>query len=139
MRRGRRKTGSDDAEVDMTPMLDIVFIMLIFFIVTATFLDEKGVDLTQPPPPPDNDIPTKSTPAITVYVDGRDQCSVDGRSTICDRVSLQVERLLADKPGASVILRLDEGARHELLIELKDELDTKGYASKIEILRATGT
>ena len=139
MRRGRRKTGSDDAEVDMTPMLDIVFIMLIFFIVTATFLDEKGVDLTQPPPPPDTDIPTKSTPAITVYVDGRDQCSVDGRSTICDRVPLQVERNLADKPGASVILRLDEGARHELLIELKDQLDTKGYASKIEILRTTGS
>jgi len=40
MRRGRRKAGGDDAEVDMTPMLDIVFIMLIFFIVTATFLDD---------------------------------------------------------------------------------------------------
>ena len=62
MRRGRRKSGGEEAEVDMTPMLDIVFIMLIFFIVTATFLDERGVDLTQPPPPPDNDIPTKSTP-----------------------------------------------------------------------------
>ena len=66
MRRGRRKTQGDEAEVNMTPMLDIVFIMLIFFIVTATFLDEKGVDLTQPPPPPDSDVPSKSTPAITV-------------------------------------------------------------------------
>jgi len=112
MRRGRRKAGGDDAEVDMTPMLDIVFIML---------------------------IPTKSTPAITVYVDARDQCSVDGEGTTCDRVSLRVERLLADKPGASVILRLDEGARHELLVGLKDELDTKGLGSKIEILRATGS
>jgi len=42
MRRRRNKT-SDEAEVDMTPMLDIVFIMLIFFIVTATFLDERGL------------------------------------------------------------------------------------------------
>lgn len=135
MRRGRRNSQGDDAEVNMTPMLDIVFIMLIFFIVTATFLDEKGVDLTQPPPPPDSEVPSKSTPAITVYVDGRDQCSVDGNRTTCDRVALRVERLLADKPGASVILRLDEGARHELLVGLKDELDTKGLASKIEILR----
>ena len=135
MRRGRRNKQGDEAEVNMTPMLDIVFIMLIFFIVTATFLDEKGVDLTQPPPPPDSDVPSKSTPAITVYVDGRDQCSVDGNRTTCDRVTLRVERLLADKPGASVILRLDEGARHELLVGLKDELDTKGLASKIEILR----
>ena len=135
MRRGRRKGQADDADVDMTPMLDIVFIMLIFFIVTATFLDEKGVDLTQPPPPPDDITPPKSTPAITVYVDGRDQCSVDGDSTTCDRVALRVERLLADKPGASVILRLDELARHELLVTIKDELDTKGLASKIEIIR----
>ena len=51
MRRGRRNAQADEAEVDMTPMLDIVFIMLIFFIVTATFLDERGVDLTQPPRP----------------------------------------------------------------------------------------
>ena len=112
-----------------------MFIMLIFFIVTATFLDEKGVDLTQPPPPPDDITPPKSTPAITVYVDGRDQCSVDGDSTTCDRVALRVERLLADKPGASVILRLDELARHELLVTIKDELDVKGLASKIEIIR----
>ncbi len=136
MRRGRRKTQGDEAEVNMTPMLDIVFIMLIFFIVTATFLDEKGVDLTQPPPPPDSDVPSKSTPAITVYVDGRDQCAVDGARTTCDRVALRVERLLADKPGASVILRLDESARHELLVGIKDELDTKGLASKIEIIRS---
>ena len=138
MRRGRKKTGGDDAEVDMTPMLDIVFIMLIFFIVTATFLDEKGVDLTQPPPPPDTDIPTKSTPAITVYVDARNQCSVDGGRTGCDRVALRVERLLADKPGASVILRMDESSKHELLVTLKDQLDIKGLGSKIEILRNQG-
>ncbi len=135
MRRGRRKGQADEADVDMTPMLDIVFIMLIFFIVTATFLDEKGVDLTQPPPPPDDITPPKSTPAITVYVDSRDQCSVDGDSTTCDRVALRVERLLADKPGASVILRMNELARHELLVTIKDELDIKGLASKIEIIR----
>ncbi len=134
MRRGRRNAQADEAEVDMTPMLDIVFIMLIFFIVTATFLDERGVDLTQPPPPPP-DITPPDNPAITVYVDPRNQCSVDGESTTCDRVALRVERLLADKPGASVILRMDEGARHELLVVLKDELDVKGLASKIEILR----
>ena len=46
MRRSRRTQGGDEGEVDMTPMLDIVFIMLIFFIVTATFLDETGIDLT---------------------------------------------------------------------------------------------
>jgi len=133
MRRRRNKT-TDEAEVDMTPMLDIVFIMLIFFIVTATFLDEKGVDLTQPPPPPDDDTPTKPRPAITIYVDNQNICSVDGNQTECDRVSLSVERLLADKPGANIILRVNESARHGLLVTLKDEFDGKGLSSKIEII-----
>lgn len=140
MRRGRRNNQADEADVDMTPMLDIVFIMLIFFIVTAVFLDEDGIDLTQPPPPPDDvNTPPSDTPAITVYVDGRNQCAVDGRQTGCDRVTLAVERLLADKPGAAVILRLDEGAQHKILVELKDGLDANGLSSKIEILRNTGS
>jgi len=136
MRRSRKNQGGDDADVDMTPMLDIVFIMLIFFIVTATFLDETGVDLTQPPPPPDDlDTPPPDNPAITVYVDNRDSCSVDGERTGCDRVLLRVEKLLADKPNAAVILRMDEAAKHKILIELKDGLDSAGLSSKIEIVR----
>ena len=138
MRRSRRTQGGDDGEVDMTPMLDIVFIMLIFFIVTATFLDETGIDLTQPPPPPPDAIPPKDASAITVYVDDRDACVVDGRPTGCDRVILAVERLLAEKPNAAVILRMDEQATHKILVELKDGFDQGGLASKIEIVRNSG-
>ncbi len=139
MRRARRNQANDAAEPDMTPMLDIVFIMLIFFIVTATFLDETGVDLTQPPPPPDNlNTPPSNSPAITVYVDSQDACSVDGRSIGCDRVILDVERLLSEKPNAAVILRMDEKAHHRNLIMLKDGLDQGGLATKIEIVRNTG-
>ncbi|MEP6342485.1 MAG: biopolymer transporter ExbD [Maricaulaceae bacterium] len=134
--RRRRKTQGDEAEVDMTPMLDIVFIMLIFFIVTATFLDETGIDLTQPPPndspPPDN-----PSPAISVYVDGRNLCSVDGRRTECNRVPLQVERLLADKPGANIILKVHEAASHNNLVYMKDSFDSSGLQSKLEIIKET--
>lgn len=137
MRRSRRNQGGDDADVDMTPMLDIVFIMLIFFIVTAVFLDETAIDLTQPPPPPDdqNDPPPENS-AITVYVDQRDNCSVDGELTGCDRVLLRVESLLADKPNAAIILRLHEQSRHKVLVELKDGIDAAGLNSKIEIVKA---
>ena len=120
MRRGRKNNQADEADVDMTPMLDIVFIMLIFFIVTATFLDETAIDLTQPPPPPD--IPNPPD---------------DERRTNCDRVTLAVERLLADKPGASVILRMDERSQHKILVELKDGLDAGGRATKIEIVKSS--
>ena len=139
MRRSRRTQGGDEGEVDMTPMLDIVFIMLIFFIVTATFLDETGIDLTQPPPPPDDiNTPPSNNPAITVYVDSRDACAVDGRSTGCDRVSLAVEKLLSEKPNAAIILRMDEEASHKNLIMLKDEFDQSGLQTKIEIIRDNG-
>lgn len=135
MRRRRNKTQGDEAEVNMTPMLDIVFIMLIFFIVTANFLDEKGIDMTQPPPPPDDQPQSKPKPAITVYVDSRNTCSVDSLQTECDRVSLSVERLLADKPGANIILRVHESARHGELVTLKDQFDEKGLGSKIEVVK----
>lgn len=134
--RRRVRHGSDEAEVDMTPMLDIVFIMLIFFIVTATFLSERGIDLTQPPPPPDTDVPPNAKPAISVYVDDTNQCSVDGRGTECDRVVLSVERILADKPGANIILKVSEAALHGTLVYLKDSFDERGLESKIEIIPA---
>jgi len=70
MRRHRHK-GADQADIDMTPMLDIVFILLIFFIVTATFLSEKAIDLQQPPPSP-TPPQVSSVPAITIYVDGKE-------------------------------------------------------------------
>ena len=134
MRRARKRT-ADEADVDMTPMLDIVFIMLIFFIVTAVFLDEEGIDLTQPPPPPeDTPPPPNAPPAITVYVDNNNQCSVDGLRTTCDRVLARVERQLADKPGASVILRFHPESKNRILVQLKDGLDGKGLQSKIEVL-----
>jgi len=133
--RRRVRRGGDDADVDMTPMLDIVFIMLIFFIVTATFLDEQGIDITQPPPPPNQDLNPPTTPAIAVFVDGKNRCSVDGRGSDCDRVVLTVESLLADKPGASIILKVHELADTQHLIGLKDSFDVKGLNSKIEIIK----
>ena len=129
----------DDAEeINMTPMLDVVFIMLIFFIVTATFLSETGIDLTQPPDDP-NPPPSKSKPAIAVYVDETNRCSVDGRGTECDRVTLAVERILADKPGASIILKVNETAKHGTLIYLKDAFDARELPTKLEIIPGTAS
>lgn len=133
--RRRVRHGGDDAEVDMTPMLDIVFIMLIFFIVTATFLDKTGIDLTQPPPPPEQDQNDSKTSAIAVYVDSKNRCSVDGRGAECDRVALAVEGILADKPGASIILKVHEQADNRYLVGLKDTFDHREWTSKIEIIK----
>ena len=130
MRRPRSRQ-ADTSDVDMTPMLDIVFIMLIFFIVTATFLDEEAIEIAVPDNQ-DADTPETPKPAITVYVDERSLCSVDGRSVGCERVGLSVERLLAEKPGANIILRVNKASRHETMVELKDEFDSAGLNAVIE-------
>jgi len=132
--RRRRKTQGDEAEVDMTPMLDIVFIMLIFFIVTATFLDETGINLTQPPPGPTPENPDDGF-VITVYVDNRDLCSVDSERTDCSDVPVAVEGLFGQKPNASIILKVHEDASHKNLVFMKDKFDEGGLSSKIEIIR----
>jgi biopolymer transport protein ExbD len=138
MRRARRRSNDDEADVDMTPMLDIVFIMLIFFIVTAVFLDETGLDITQPAPPPEDQPPPPNSPsAITVYVDENSQCSVDSLRSTCGGVLARIERQLADKPGASVILRFHPDAKHNILVQLKDGLDGRGMQSKIEVVEDT--
>lgn len=134
--RRRFSKGNDEAEIDMTPMLDIVFIMLIFFIVTAVFLDEQVKDFRQPPPPPDDLPETEPKPAIVVYVNSQNACAVDGAPAACENVLLQVEKSRAEKPGAAVILRMDERAQHKVLVQLKDDLDQSGTSVKIEVIPA---
>lgn len=129
--RTRRSRRSDEAEVDMTPMLDIVFIMLIFFIVTATFLDEQGLDFAQPaesliPPSP-------PTQAISIYVDAKNAVSVDSVAAELSSVSSRVERLMAEKPNAVISLRADAQASLEPVVYIKDQMALAGRETVMKI------
>jgi biopolymer transport protein ExbD len=75
--RGRSIKNLDEANVDLTPMLDIVFILLIFFIVTSTFLQEDAIGL-EPPPPACEACSKPVTPAILVFVDAKNHIRIDG-------------------------------------------------------------
>ena len=89
--RRRAKHTDDQAEVNMTPMLDIVFILLIFFIVTATFLSEEGIDMRPPADtPPDSNTP--ASPPILVQVDEDNNIFVNQVRTDVDRVLSAVNR-----------------------------------------------
>ncbi|NNE57097.1 MAG: biopolymer transporter ExbD [Hellea sp.] len=137
MRRRRKSFGDEDAAVDMTPMLDIVFIMLIFFIVTATFLNETGLDFTRPR---DNNAPSDPDPkpAIQVYISEDNNCSVDEMSTLCTDVVDRVVGQLANKPGASVILRIHEYSAHQVQISLIDGFIRRELKTKKEVITANG-
>ena len=116
----RRSRPSDAADVDMTPMLDIVFIMLIFFIVTAVFLDETGMDFTEPP---ENDAPSTLPPALLVSLDAEDRVVIDGRRVALSRVAPSVEALRATAPNRTVVLSADAQASVAAVVRIKDDLD----------------
>jgi len=131
--RTRKNRRSDEADVDMTPMLDIVFIMLIFFIVTATFLDEQGLDFAQAPPEPLT--PTPPAPAISIYVDSKNAVSIDNEASELSSVASRVERLMADKPNAVISLRADAQASLDPVIYIKDQMALAGRETVMKIDR----
>ena len=131
--RTRKSRRADAADVDMTPMLDIVFIMLIFFIVTAVFLDERGLDFTQTPPPLTTLTPP--TPAISIYVDAKNAISIDNEAAELSSVASKVERLIADKPNAVISLRVDAQASLEPVVYIKDQMALTGRETVMKIDR----
>ena len=122
--RVKRHTGQvNDTEIDMTPMLDIVFIMLIFFIVTTSFIKEAGVDVTRP-----DATTAQRQEASSIYVavtaDGEvwiDRQMVDLRS-----LRSQVERLRLENPEAAAVVQADTDARHGLVVKVMDQLRLGG-------------
>lgn len=133
-RRLNRISQSDGDGVDMTPMLDIVFILLIFFIVTAVFLDETGVDFTQA----QGEAPVgPATAVISIVVDGEDTISVEGRVVSITLVESEVQRHLVNRPDAVIDLRADKKARLQNILTIKDDMEQAGRVVRFETFTPT--
>ena len=100
----RRRASGDDTEVNITPLLDIVFIMLIFFIVTATFVDEQGI-APNLPEPPENPNESKPPPTLLLTVKQNGFVQVDGARLIDPRSTKNVvsEFIAKDDKGIVII------------------------------------
>jgi biopolymer transport protein ExbD len=114
----RRKKAGDQADIDMTPMLDIVFIMLIFFIVTATFTKESGIDLSRPDTQEQKKQEEKKS--IVVQISGTDGIFIDGRRVDLRAVRANVERMHAELPEAPVVILAEPGAHNGTLVSVLD-------------------
>jgi len=125
--RFRRHTDADqDNEIDMTPMLDVVFIMLIFFIVTTSFVKEAGVTVNQP----SAETASKSeTPNIFVAITPLGEIWIDKQNVSLGAVRPTVERLKSEAPEAAVIIQVDQDARSGLLVEVMDQVRLAGIAN----------
>ena len=105
----------EDAEINLTPMLDVVFIMLIFFIVTATFIKEPGVDPTRPEAETAEDRPGV---AMLVGITADNEIWIDNDRVPQQAVRGSLERLVAENPLGSLVVQADTGARNEVLMQV---------------------
>jgi biopolymer transport protein ExbD len=108
----------EDSAIDLTPMLDVVFIMLIFFIVTASFLKEAG--LTANKPDVQQAPPTEEAPSIVLRIASEGQVYLGPRRIDIRSVRPNIERLRAETPGAPVVVRAEDGARNHLIVDVMD-------------------
>ena len=107
---------TDDSKIDLTPMLDVVFIMLIFFIVTASFIKESGFEVDTPP----NSQSTGPSDKIVFEVNSHNEIWLEGRLIDIRAIRANVERFHAENPKASVIIRADKASRAKTYAGIAD-------------------
>lgn len=117
----------EDAEIDLTPMLDVTFIMLIFFIVTTSFAKEMGIDVNRPTA--SNQQISKSSEVIAIQLKESGEVQMDGRVVDIRAVRANVERLRAEKPDAAVIIATAKSAQTGILIQVIDQVKEAGAAN----------
>lgn len=121
-RHSRRQSGGI-AEINMTPLIDMVFILLIFFIVTTSFVKETGVEVNRPAA----DTAVEQERAnILIAIRANDEIWIDNRQIDRRAIRANVERLHAENPEGSVIIMADKDARTGLLIEVMDQARLAG-------------
>ncbi len=128
----RRKTkrAEEEAEINITPMLDIVFIMLIFFIVTTSFVKEVAVDASRPSNQPPKD--AKMSQVIAVEIDQAGQVRVNKRLVDILAVRANIETGLAVKPDASVVIISHRDSDAGLVVRVIDQARVAG-ATKVSL------
>jgi biopolymer transport protein ExbD len=107
----------EDNEINLTPMLDVVFIMLIFFIVTASFIKEAGIDVNRPDAPTSQRVEDAN---ILIAISANDEIWIDRRLIDPRAVRANIERLHAENPKGSVVIQADKKSTNEVLVTVMD-------------------
>ena len=115
--RRRRTREQEESEIDITPMLDVVFIMLIFFIVTASFAKEAGIDINRPNAATAE---VKQKGNILIAISDTGQIWIDKRHVDVRAVRANIERLHAENPQGSVVIQADTDSKNGLLVAVMD-------------------
>lgn len=129
-RRSKRRSSGEDSDVNVTPLLDIVFIMLIFFIVTATFIKEPGVEVNRP----DADTAeAQRLVSILVAIDSDNTIWINQEQVPMEGVRSAVERLRRENPRGSAVIQADGGAHSEYLVDVLDQIRAAGVDDVVAV------
>jgi biopolymer transport protein ExbD len=117
----------EENEINLTPMLDVVFIMLIFFIVTASFVREAGIDVNRPDAPMTESKPEDAN--ILVMINANDEIWIDRRLIDPRAVRANIERMHAENPSGSVVIQANNKSSNKMLVEVMDSSRLAGVYS----------
>ena len=116
----------EENEINLTPMLDVVFIMLIFFIVTATFIKEAGIQVERPDT---TTAESQDDAAILIAISPTDEIWIDRKERDPRTVRSIIERLHAENPKGSIVIQADEGSTHETLVVVMEAAKAAGVTN----------
>lgn len=113
----KQQRQEEEAAIDMTPMLDVVFIMLIFFIVTSVFIKEAGIEVNRP----DSTTATaKENVSILVAINPNNEIWIDQRRVDVRAVKSVIERMRAENPEGGVVIQADRESNVRTLTAVAD-------------------
>ncbi|WP_416308045.1 ExbD/TolR family protein [Neptunicella sp. SCSIO 80796] len=119
----KHRAEEEEATIDMTPMLDVVFIMLIFFIVTTSFVKEAGIEVNKPKA---QQATKQKSANIFIAINENGDIWMDKREVDVERVRANLERMLAEQPTDIVILQADVKTKHGVVVEVMDQIKAAG-------------
>ncbi|NNU15208.1 biopolymer transporter ExbD [Parvularcula sp. ZS-1/3] len=123
-RKSLQSAAEEEEDVNITPLLDIVFIMLIFFIVTSTFIKEPGVDVIRPVA----ETQVEQKPAVLVAVDENDQIWINKEQVELSEVRYKVEELRRETPKGNAVVQADAGAKSEITLDVLQQVKDAGIS-----------
>lgn len=123
MRKKHKRPEEEDAKVDMTPMLDIVFIMLIFFIVTTSFVKETGIIVNRPE---DNKNTQSTSKNLSVSIGANGMIIMNGRVVDIERVTANIQTFLAENNTDTAVIQAEEETPHGTVVEVMDQIKIAG-------------
>lgn len=125
MRKKRLQEVDDEIDLNITPMLDIVFIILIFFVVSTSFVKESGVDVSRPSA---NTAERKERGNIMIGITAENAVWIDKREVDIRAVRANIERLHAENPEGAVVIQADRDARTGVLVQIIDQSRLAGVS-----------